>query len=50
MSERDVDQDQVRAEHLEEVDERLHWAYLAVILVGGTVAMILFIALLGSAG
>jgi hypothetical protein len=48
MSERDLDQDQVRTEHLAEVDQRVQWAYLVTVLVGGTVAMILFIALLGA--
>ena len=47
MSERDLDQDQVRAEHLADVDVPVQWMYLATVLLGGTVAMILFIALLG---
>ena len=50
MSERNVDQDQVRTEHLAEVDQRVQWAYLAAVLVGGTIAMLAFIALLGATG
>ena len=48
MSERDVTEDDVREEHLAEVDERRQWAYLAVVLIGGTLAMIGLIALLGT--
>lgn len=48
MSERDLDQEKVRAEHLAEIDQRAHWAYLLTVLLGGLLAMILLIAYLGS--
>ncbi len=47
MSERSVDAEQVRAEHLAEVDVGRQWAILAGVLGGGTLAMVLLIALLG---
>jgi hypothetical protein len=47
MSEKSVDVGQVRREHLEEVHEAAHWAYLVGILVGGTLLMLLLIAVLG---
>ena len=50
MSERSVDEDQVRREQEEAVDPRQQWAYLAAVLVGGCIVMLLFIALLGSTG
>ncbi len=48
MSDRDLSEDDVREEHLQEVDQRRQWAYLAVVLVGGTLAMLAFIAWLGA--
>ena len=39
-------EDDVRVEHLTEVNEPAHWAYLFAVLIGGTVLMILLIALL----
>ena len=50
MSEREIDEEQVRAEHLAEVDERVQWTYLVGVLGGGTILMILFIAVLGAGG
>ena len=50
MSERDVTAEQVRDEHLRDVDERAHWLFLVAVLVGGVALMLGFIALLGSAG
>ena len=47
MSERGVDEDKVRSEHLEEVNVRAHWAYLFGVLVGGFLLMVALIALLG---
>jgi hypothetical protein len=47
MNERSVDEAQVRAEHLAEVDSRRQWAYLIAVLIGGTLAMLGLIALLG---
>ena len=49
MSERDVDADQVYQEHLAQVHQPAHWAYLALVLIGGAVVMLGFIALLGAA-
>ena len=48
MSERTIDAEQVRAEHLAEVQPSRQWAILAAVLGGGTVLMIGFIALLGA--
>jgi hypothetical protein len=48
MSERDVDQERVRQEHLKEVNPAAHWAYLVAVLGGGLVAMLLLIAWLGA--
>jgi hypothetical protein len=48
MTERTIDEDQVRDEHSAEVDERWQWAYLVAVLGGGTLAMLVFIALLGA--
>ena len=50
MSDRDVDEQRVRAEHLDEVDARVQWTYLVGVLLGGTILMILLIALLGASG
>lgn len=47
MSERDVREDQVRAEHLAEVNQPRQWAYLAGVIVGGLVVMLALIAALG---
>jgi hypothetical protein len=46
-SEQTVDVERVRKEHLAEVDQRAHWAYLIGVLAIGTLAMLLIIALLG---
>ena len=48
MSERDVSEDQVRAEHLAEVDQRHQWAYLIAVIAGGLTLMLALIAALGS--
>jgi hypothetical protein len=48
MSEREIDQEQVRDEHLKEVNPAAHWAYLVAVLGGGLLAMLGFIAWLGS--
>ncbi len=48
MSERDLTDDDVREEHLRDVDQRRQWAYLVVVLVGGILAMIGLIAVLGA--
>jgi hypothetical protein len=48
MNERSIDEDQVRAEHEAQVDQRRQWAYLAGVLGGGTIVMVVLIALLGA--
>lgn len=48
MSDRTIDAEQVRAEHLAEVNIGRQWAILAGVLGGGTLAMVLLIALLGA--
>jgi hypothetical protein len=47
-SDRTVNADRVRHEHLAQVDQRAHWAYLVGVLLIGTLAMLLLIAWLGS--
>ena len=47
MSEKDLSAEDVRAEHLGEVDQRAHWLFLVAVLVGSTLLMLGFIALLG---
>jgi hypothetical protein len=49
MSSRDVNAEQVRGEHLAEVNEPAHWIYLFAVLLGGIVLMVAFIAVLGTA-
>ena len=48
MSERNVDEDQVRTEHLAEVSPAAQWAYLFGVLLGGILLMIALIAMLGA--
>ena len=45
-SERTVTEDQVREEHLKQVNQAAHWAYLFGVLIGGTLLMILLIAVI----
>lgn len=47
MSEIDVNEDKVRAEHLAEVNVGAQWAYLFGVLLGGFLLMVALIALLG---
>ena len=49
MSERDVTEEQVRAEHQTSVSVPAHWAYLVAVLVGGMLLMLVFVAWLGAA-
>jgi hypothetical protein len=49
MSEANVDEEQVRDEHLAAVNVPAHWAYLLGVLLGGFVLMVALIALLGGA-
>jgi hypothetical protein len=48
-SERNVNLERVRQEHLAEVDQRAHWLYLIGVLAIGALAMLAMIAWLGSA-
>jgi hypothetical protein len=50
MSERDLSEEDVRQEHLGEVDQRAHWVFLFGVLLGGALLMLGIIALLGSSG
>ena len=45
-NERSLSEEDVRKEHLSTVNQPAHWAYLFTVLVGGTILMILFIALM----
>lgn len=47
MSERTIDREKVREEHLAEVNPPAHWAYLIAIVGGGLLAMLALIAWLG---
>ena len=49
MSEESIDQEEVRKEHLAEVNQPAHWAYLAAVTIGSVLLMLLFIAWMGSA-
>lgn len=48
MSEKAIDEEQVRAEHLAEVRPSLQWAILGVVFGGATALMLLLIAILGA--
>ena len=48
MSERTIEREKVREEHLAEVNPPAHWAYLVGVLAIATLAMLLMIAWLGS--
>ena len=48
MSEANIDEEQVRQEHLASVNVGAHWLYLIGVLVGGTALMVLVIAVLGA--
>jgi hypothetical protein len=48
MSERTIDEEQIRDQHLREVNPLAQWAYLVGVLLGGTVLMLALIAVLGS--
>jgi hypothetical protein len=47
LSERDIDKEKVREEHLAEVNPGAHWAYLLGVVGGGLIAMLALIAWLG---
>lgn len=40
--------ERVRQEHMNEVNQPLHWVYLGAILLGSLALMVAFIAVLGS--
>ena len=48
MTERSVDQERVRQEHLAEVRVSLQWGILVGVIGGGTLLMLGLIALLGA--
>ena len=50
MSEIDLTEDDVREEHLAEVNQSAQWLYLFGVVGGGLVLMVAFIALLGASG
>jgi hypothetical protein len=50
VSEKTLSDDDVRQEHLREVDVRAHWTYLFTVLFGSTALMVVFIALLDAMG
>ena len=50
MNERQVDTEQVRREHLENVDQRVQWTYLIGVLGGSTLLMLLVLVLLDQGG
>ena len=45
-NEKTLSEEDVRKEHLSTVNQSAHWAYLLAVLIGGTVLMILYIALM----
>jgi len=48
MSDRSIDEDQVRREQLADVNVPVQWAYLAAVLFGGLLLMLVLIGLLGT--
>jgi hypothetical protein len=46
MGERDLSAEEIRTEHLGEVNQRAHWLYLFGVLIGGSLLMVGLIALL----
>jgi hypothetical protein len=47
MSEKSITEEKVRKEHEAEVNPTAHWIYVFSVVVGSTVLMMSFIALLG---
>ena len=43
-----LSEDDVRKEHLKEVNTAAHWTYLSAVLGGGLLVMLMVIAILGS--
>ena len=50
MNEQMITEDQVRKEHLAEVNSAAHWAYLVAVLLGAFLLMLGLMAVLGAAG
>jgi hypothetical protein len=46
MSDRDIDAEQVRHEHMDDVDTKAHAAYLVLVLGGAAALMLLLLVLL----
>jgi hypothetical protein len=50
MSDENISEEKVRNQHLREINQTAHWAYLVAVLLGGLFLMVLFIAVLGAGG
>jgi hypothetical protein len=50
VNERKITEDQVRKEHLAEVNSAAHWAYLGAVLLAAFLLMLGLMAILGAAG
>jgi hypothetical protein len=48
MAERDITPEDVEQEHLASIHVGSHWAYVAAVLGGSTLGMLVLIALLGA--
>ncbi len=48
MSDEKITETKVRNEHLREISQPAHWAYLFGVLIGGLALMLLLMAVLGS--
>ena len=48
MSDRTIDEEEVRRQHLEEVRPGMHWLYLVAVVLGSFILMVGLIALLGA--
>ncbi len=48
MSDEKITETKVRNEHLREINEPAHWAYLFGVLIGGIGLMLVLMAVLGS--
>jgi hypothetical protein len=47
VSDENITEAQVRKEHLQEINQPAHWAYLFGVLIGGIGLMVVLMALLG---
>jgi hypothetical protein len=48
VSEETITETKVRNEHLREINQPAHWAYLFGVLIGGLALMLVLMAILGS--